>query len=223
MPKIRVSSIICSSVFSYLHSLARRRPFSMNALTLSPLSYLSDLSLYRTILKLLFGPTYLSNHSQYTDNVFDSVLDRSQVLAISFSSSPDQSRRYFAFTIFVFSASGPSNMNWRKALHLCSACGASVDPQFIVGGDKATTSAMFGYDCSMFVSVGSFSYCACREPPLFTYEAVWRDVIRSVRCQRVHRGKSCHFDASFLLLFDRRGLNEYFVSLCRRCLSALTP
>ena len=73
-------------------------------------------------------------------------------------------------------------------MNLCSVCGASVDVQFIVGGGNAAISAMFGYNYSMFfLSVfGTMFVCPRREPPLFTYEAVRRDVIRSVRCQRVH-------------------------------------
>ena len=124
-----------------------------------PLSCLSDLSLYRAILKLLFGATYFSNRSQYTDNVFDSVLERSHVLDISIPSSPDQSRRYFTFTVSVFSASGPSNMSWHKALNLFSACGASVDVQFIVGGGNAAISAMFGYNYSMFFICVWYNVC----------------------------------------------------------------
>ena len=132
----------------------------MNASTLSPLSCLSDLSLYRAILKLLFGATYFSNRSQYTDHVFGSVLDMSHVLDISIPSSPDQSRRYFTFTVSVFSASGPSNMSWHKALNLFSACGASVDAQFIVDGGNAAIPAMFGYNCSLFLSVfGTMFVC----------------------------------------------------------------
>ena len=119
-------------------------------------------------------------------------------------------------------------MSWHKALNLFSACGASVDAQFIVGEGNAAISAMFCYNCSMFLFVfGTMFVCPCREMPLFTYEAVRRDVIRSVRCQRVHFCQlstvANHFDVSFLLLFDRRGFNECSVSLCRRCLSALTP
>ena len=62
-----------------------------------------------------------------------------------------------------------------------------VDAQFIVGRGNAAISAMFGYNCSMFLSVfGTMFVCPCRGPPLFTYAAVRRDVIRSVRCRRVH-------------------------------------
>ena len=109
------------------------------------------------------------------------------MLDISIPSSPDQSRRYFTCTVSVFSANGPSNMSWHKALNFVSAYGASVDAQFIVGGGNAAISAMFGYNCSLFLSVFDTMFvCPCREPPLSTYEAVRRDVIRSVRCQRVH-------------------------------------
>ena len=48
-------------------------------------------------------------------------------------------------------------MSWHKTFNLFSACGASVDAQLIVGGDNSAISAMFDYNCLMFVSVGSFS------------------------------------------------------------------
>ena len=70
------------------------------------------------------------------------------MLDISIPSSPDQSRRYFTFTVSVFSASGPSNTSWHKA---------SVDAQFIVGGGNAAISVMFDYNCSMFLFV--FDVC----------------------------------------------------------------
>ena len=74
------------------------------ASTLSPLSCFIDLNLNLAILKLLFGATYFPNRSQYTDNVFDLVSDKSQVLETSMPSSPDHRSKYFTLTASVFSA-----------------------------------------------------------------------------------------------------------------------
>ena len=112
--------------------------------TLSPLSCFIDLNLnLAIILKLLFGATYFPNRSQYTDHVFDSVSDKSQVLETSMpSSSPDHKSKYFTLTTSVFSARGPSNMSWHIVLNFLNACATSVDAQFIVDADNPAISAM---------------------------------------------------------------------------------
>ena len=73
--------MIVSSMYSlvsvYLHSRAKMRTVFIYASTLSPLSCFIYLNFNLAILKLLFGATYFPNRSQYTDNVFDSLSDKS--------------------------------------------------------------------------------------------------------------------------------------------------
>ena len=149
---------MCSLVSVYLQSRAKMRTVFIYVSTLSPLSCFIDLNLNLAILKLLFGATYFSNRSQYTDNVFYSMSDKSQVLETSMPSSPDHKSKYFTLKASVFSARGPSNMSWHIVLNFLNACGTSVDTQFIVGADNPAISAMMRHrtllDDSCMISRG---------------------------------------------------------------------
>ena len=99
---MRVSSM-CSLVSVYLHYRANMRTVFIWASTLSSLSCFIDLNLIVALLKLVFGARYFLNRSQYTDNVFDSGSDWSQVLETPMYSSLDHRSRYFTIT-FQFGA-----------------------------------------------------------------------------------------------------------------------
>ena len=77
VPNMKMSRM-CSFVSVYLHSRAKMRTVFIYASTLSQLSCFIDLSFNLAILMLLLWTTYFQNRSQYTENAFDSVSDRSQ-------------------------------------------------------------------------------------------------------------------------------------------------
>ena len=76
--------------------------------------------------EVAFWATNFPNRSQYTDNVFDSVSDKSQVLETPMPPSPDHKSKYFTLTPILFPARGPSNMSWHIVLNFLNACGTSV-------------------------------------------------------------------------------------------------
>ena len=95
-------SIMCSLVSVYLHSRAKMRIVFMYASTLSSIVLFHRSQFESNNSKVLFGATYFPNRSQYTDNVFYSMSDKSQMLDTSMPSSPDHKSKYFTLTASVF-------------------------------------------------------------------------------------------------------------------------